>query len=58
MCSSIGTDSLIVRERGRRDREERWERFVEALNRRMEFGPQLRNEIFEDIDPHASNPTA
>ncbi|WP_380916342.1 hypothetical protein [Sphingomonas canadensis] len=29
---------------------ERWERFVETLNRRMEFGPRLRNEISEDVD--------
>ncbi|WP_066798542.1 CopG family transcriptional regulator [Sphingomonas soli] len=28
---------------------ERWERFVETLNRRMEFGPRLRNEIAEDV---------
>jgi len=31
--------------------KERWERFVETLNRRMEFGPRLRNEIAEDIEP-------
>lgn len=31
--------------------KERWERFVETLNRRMEFGPRLRNEISEDVDP-------
>ena len=30
--------------------KERWERFIETLNRRMEFGPRLRNEISEDID--------
>lgn len=30
---------------------ERWERFVETLNRRMELGPRLRNEISEDFDP-------
>lgn len=29
--------------------KERWERFVETLNRRMEFGPRLKNEISEDI---------
>lgn len=29
---------------------ERWERFVETLNRRMEFGPRLKNEIADDID--------
>jgi hypothetical protein len=31
--------------------KERWERFVETLNRRMEFGPRLKNEISEDIEP-------
>lgn len=30
--------------------KERWERFVETLNRRMEFGPRLREEISEDVD--------
>lgn len=29
--------------------KKRWERFVETLNRRMEFGPRLRNEISEDV---------
>ena len=29
--------------------KERWERFVETLNRRMEFGPRLKNEISEDV---------
>jgi hypothetical protein len=38
--------------------KERWERFVETLNRRMEFGPRLRNEISEDVDPHAAKPKA
>lgn len=38
--------------------KERWERFVETLNRRMEFGPRLRNEISEDVDPHAGKPKA
>jgi hypothetical protein len=28
---------------------ERWERFVDLLNRRMELGPRFRNEIAEDI---------
>ncbi|WP_448662494.1 CopG family transcriptional regulator [Sphingomonas sp. CJ20] len=28
--------------------KERWERFVEALNRRMEFGPRFQNEISQD----------
>lgn len=31
--------------------KERWERFVATLNRRMEFGPRLKNEISEDVDP-------
>ena len=31
--------------------KERWERFVETLNHRMEFGPRLKNEISEDIEP-------
>jgi hypothetical protein len=30
--------------------KERWERFVETLTRRMEFGPRLKNEISEDRD--------
>lgn len=30
--------------------KERWERFVETLNRRMEFGPRLRNEISDDVE--------
>lgn len=29
--------------------KERWERFVDTLNRRMEFGPRLKNEISEDV---------
>ena len=29
--------------------KERWERFVETLNRRMEFGPRLRNEVSDDV---------
>ncbi len=29
--------------------KERWERFVDSLNRRMEFGPRLKNELSEDI---------
>jgi hypothetical protein len=29
--------------------KERWERFVESLNRRMEFGPRLKNELSQDI---------
>jgi hypothetical protein len=31
--------------------KERWQRFIETVNRRMEFGPRLRNEISEDVDP-------
>jgi hypothetical protein len=30
--------------------KERWARFVETLNRRMEFGPRLKQEISEDHD--------
>jgi hypothetical protein len=30
--------------------KERWERFVETLNRRMEFGPRLKHEISRDIE--------
>jgi hypothetical protein len=30
--------------------KERWERFVEALSRRMEAGPRLFNEISQDVD--------
>lgn len=37
--------------------KERWERFIETLNRRMEFGPRLRNEISEDILPNTTKPT-
>lgn len=29
---------------------ERWERFVAALNQRMEHGPRLRHELSEDCD--------
>jgi predicted transcriptional regulator len=28
---------------------ERWERFVDMLNRRMELGPRFRNEIAQDV---------
>lgn len=28
---------------------ERWEGFVESLNRRMEFGPRLANELSQDV---------
>lgn len=31
--------------------KERWERFIQTLNRRMEFGPRLKNEISEDVNP-------
>lgn len=34
--------------------KERWERFIETLNRRMEFGPRLKNEISEDIESDAA----
>ena len=34
--------------------KERWERFIETLNRRMEFGPRLKNEISEDVDGDAA----
>lgn len=30
---------------------ERWERFIESLNRRMEFGPRLKAELAEDVAP-------
>jgi hypothetical protein len=33
--------------------KERWERFVEALTRRMEVGPRLLDEISRDVDGHA-----
>ncbi|MDK2770106.1 MAG: CopG family transcriptional regulator [Sphingomonas sp.] len=33
--------------------KERWERFVDTLNRRMEFGPRLRNEIADDVEPES-----
>ena len=29
--------------------KERWERFVEALNQRMEFGPRLQTELSQDV---------
>lgn len=29
--------------------KERWERFVESLNRRMEFGPRLKTELTQDM---------
>jgi predicted transcriptional regulator len=28
---------------------ERWERFVDMLNRRMELGPRFRNEVAQDV---------
>ena len=31
--------------------KERWERFVESLNRRMELGPRFRKEISADVPP-------
>jgi len=30
--------------------KERWEGFVESLNRRMEFGPRLKTEVAQEID--------
>lgn len=30
--------------------KERWEAFVASLNRRMEFGPRLQNEVADDVD--------
>lgn len=30
--------------------KERWERFVEALARRMELGPRLSREVAQDVD--------
>lgn len=33
--------------------KERWERFVESLNRRMEFGPRLKTEIAQDVPGRA-----
>lgn len=38
--------------------KERWERFIETLNRRMEFGPRLKNEISEDVDTAFDKPAA
>lgn len=35
---------------------ERWERFVEALTRRMEAGPRLLDEISRDITPSDGPP--
>ena len=32
---------------------ERWAEFIQTLNRRMEFGPRLKDEISDDIDPLA-----
>lgn len=36
--------------------KERWERFVEALSRRMESGPRLLDEIARDVEPRSSGP--
>lgn len=36
--------------------KERWERFVEALTRRMEVGPRLLDEISRDISPDDVRP--
>ena len=35
--------------------KERWSRFVESLNKRMEFGPRLGHEISLDIDAPESS---
>lgn len=34
---------------------ERWQRFVETLNHRMEFGPRLKSEVSEDVDPSSQS---
>ncbi len=34
--------------------KERWERFVETLNRRLELGPRLRDDVAVDRDPPSS----
>lgn len=36
--------------------KERWERFVEALSRRMESGPRLTREISHDVRKRATDP--
>ncbi|WP_231468277.1 CopG family transcriptional regulator [Novosphingobium sp. CECT 9465] len=36
--------------------KERWERFVETLNRRIELGPRLRDDVAMDRDPPSSRP--
>lgn len=35
---------------------ERWERFVEALNRRMEMGPRLARELSQDVRKPSTEP--
>jgi hypothetical protein len=35
--------------------KERWERFVEALSRKMEAGPRLSREIVRDVPPGGSD---
>jgi hypothetical protein len=37
--------------------KERWEAFVASLNRRMEFGPRLKNEISEDVPARSDEGT-
>lgn len=36
--------------------KERWERFIESLNRRMEFGPRLKSEISQDVEASRCGP--
>jgi hypothetical protein len=35
--------------------KERWERFIETLNRRMKLGPRLKNELSDDVEPPPDN---
>jgi len=41
----------VARMQGR----ERWERFVDTLNRRMELGPRFRTEVAQDVAKSAPN---
>ncbi|WP_426265078.1 CopG family transcriptional regulator [Sphingomonas sp. PWP1-2] len=36
--------------------KERWERFVESLNRRMEMGPRLARELSQDVRKPSTDP--
>ena len=36
--------------------KERWQRFVEALNRRMEEGPRLARELSQDVQKRPTEP--